>query len=467
MRKSLVQRGISQVKRLWTTAMPQTSEKGLSEGEAQKVLALLRDCAAHLGGEVSARQRAVRLGEIYLNLNDTGRKHFLSLIVHGFGPDPKKVEAAHDNWQKTFGTPEQWSAEAALRAALRSPRLRILTQFNALPQGVKFLVDLRADLLRYMEDDPALASLDRELETRFAGWFDVGFLELKRITWHTPAATLESLIRHEAVHKIQSWTDLKNRLDSDRRCYGFFHPRMPEEPLIFVEVALINQLAGNVQDLLDEKAPIFDAQRADTAIFYSISNTQVGLRGVSFGHFLLKRVIDDLKHDFPRLTTYATLSPLPELSRWAKNNDAAWKHAIGDDELQRIARAANIKAERSAVAALLETPDWFGNESLKRLLQTPLTRLAANYLNQKKIVREKGTRPLDPVARFHLGNGARVERLNYLGDTSGKGLAQSYGMMVNYLYDPDTIERNVEALLQEGKIDQNASVRRAAKGVVS
>ncbi len=464
MPESLMQRGFSQVRRLWTNAS-EGGEKGLSEKETQKILALLRDCAANLGGEVSTRQRAARLGEIYMKLDDAGRKNFLGLIVHEFGPDPKKVEAAHGAWQKAFGTPAQWSAEATLRAAMRSPRLRILTQFNALPQGVKFLVDLRNDLLRYMEDDPALAALDRELENRFTAWFDVGFLELKRLTWHTPAAILETLIRYEAVHEIRSWTDLKNRLDSDRRCYAFFHPRMPEEPLIFVEVALVNSLAGNVQNLLDEHAPIFDARRADTAIFYSISNTQVGLRGVSFGHFLLKRVIDDLQHDLPRLTTFATLSPLPGLRRWARKNEAAWQHAIDDAELARIAKTAGIEAQRDAVAAFLETPNWFEDERVRRLLQTPLTRLAANYLvNEKKIVPEKGERPFDPVARFHLGNGARVERINYLGDTSEKGLTQSYGMMVNYLYDPDMIERNVEALLQEGKIDQSASVRRAVKG---
>ena len=462
MPKGLMQRGLSQVRRLWTQDAPGAGE--LSDKEAQKILALLRDCAANLGGEVSTRQRAARLGEMYLKLGDAGRKSFLGLIVHEFGPNPKKVEAAHNAWQQAAGTPAQWSAEAALRSALRSPRLRILTQFNALPQGVKFLVDLRSDLLRFMDKDPALASLDRELENRFTAWFDVGFLELKRLTWRTPAAVLETLIRYEAVHEIRSWADLKNRLDSDRRCYAFFHPRMPEEPLIFVEVALVSKLAGNVQSLLDEQAPIFDAQRADTAIFYSISNTQEGLRGVSFGHFLLKRVIDDLKHDLPRLSTFATLSPIPGLRRWAQNNEAAWRHAIDDAELPRIAKALDIKARRESLIALLEKPRWFDDERAKRLMQTPLTRLAANYLaNAKRIVPEKGERPLDPVARFHLGNGARVERLNYLGDTSEKGLAQSYGMMVNYLYDPDTIERNVEALLQEGKIDQSASVRRAAK----
>ncbi|HRE17799.1 MAG TPA: malonyl-CoA decarboxylase family protein, partial [Rhodocyclaceae bacterium] len=201
-------------------------------------------------------------------------------------------------------------------AAMRSARIRILTQFNALPQGVKFLVDLRVDLLSFLESDPELAALDRELENRLTAWFDVGFLELRRITWQSPAALLEKLIQYEAVHAIRSWTDLKNRLDSDRRCYGFFHPRMPDEPLIFVEVALVNKLADNVQELLDEHAPVFDPKQATTAIFYSISNTQEGLRGVSFGNFLLKRVVDALKRDLPQLKQFATLSPLPGLRRW-------------------------------------------------------------------------------------------------------------------------------------------------------
>jgi malonyl-CoA decarboxylase len=259
----------------------------------------LRECAEGLGGEVSARGRAARLAETYLRLNDEGRQRFLKLIALEFGPDPKKVEKAHAAYQKAVGTAEQWKAEAALRGAMRSSRIRILTQFNAIPQGVKFLVDLRADLLRYLEQDKELAVLDRELESRLSAWFDVGFLELQRLTWHSPAALLEKLIEYEAVHEIRSWTDLKNRLDSDRRLYAFFHPRMPAEPLIFVEVALTDHLADNVQALLDEHAPVFDNRKADTAIFYSISNTQVGLRGVSFGNFLLKRVIDDLQRDFP------------------------------------------------------------------------------------------------------------------------------------------------------------------------
>ena len=455
MSDNLMQRGLQRMREFLKSDRP----KPLNDRQQQKLLDQLRECAANQGGEVSARQRAVRLGETYLNLDDEGRHTFLSLIAREFGPDPKAVDTAHARYQASLGTAEQWDAEAALRAAMRSRRIRILTQFNALPQGVKFLVDLRTDLLRYLESDPELAPLDRELENRLTAWFDVGFLELKRITWQSPAALLEKLIQYEAVHAIRSWTDLKNRLDSDRRCYAFFHPRMPDEPLIFVEIALTNKLADNVQALLDEQAPVFDTERADTAIFYSISNTQDGLRGVSFGNFLLKRVIDDLKRDFPKLSQFATLSPLPTFRRWAQKQDDAWGQAFLPGDIERIAKLAEVDSNLEAVRDLLSNDAWASNTRLARAFSAPLTRLAARYL----LTARTGNRLYDPVSRFHLGNGARVERLNPLADLSANGLKQSWGMMVNYLYDPDSIEENVEALLRDTRIAASATVRHAAR----
>ncbi len=409
----------------------------------EKLRAQLRECAEGQGGEVSARARAARLAETYAGLDDAGRRRFLKIIALEFGPDPEQVAGAHAAYQAAVGTPGQWNAESALRRAMRSSRIRILTQFNAIPQGVKFLVDLRADLLRFLEQDPDLAALDRELESRLSAWFDVGFLELHRLTWHSPAALLEKLIEYEAVHEIRSWTDLKNRLDSDRRLYAFFHPRMPDEPLIFVEVALTDHLAGNVQELLDEHAPVFDHRKADTAIFYSISNTQVGLRGVSFGNFLLKRVIDDLKRDFPRLSQFATLSPLPALAAWVRRNPAV---------------LAEVGIELSLED--LSTGAWAADKALQRSLRDPLQRLAARYMANAK---QASGAPFDPVSRFHLGNGARVERLNYLADSSPKGFRQSFGMMVNYLYEFDDIERNLEAFASDGRIAMSAGVRRQAR----
>ncbi|MDR0735248.1 MAG: malonyl-CoA decarboxylase [Zoogloeaceae bacterium] len=425
------------------------NRKPLDARALQKARAQLRECARGAGGEVSARQRARRLGESYLQLDDAGRHAFLRLIATEFGPDPEKVAAAHAHYQASTGTPAQWEAEALLWRALRSPRTRILTQFNALPQGVRFLVDLRADLLRFVQEDAELASLDRELEHSLSIWFDVGFLELKRITWHSPAALLEKLIQYEAVHAIHSWADLKNRLDSDRRCYGFFHPRMPDEPLIFVEVALIDHLADNIQALLDEHAPVFDAQAADTAIFYSISNTQTGLRGVSFGNFLLKRVIEDLKRDFPQLKQFSTLSPLPLLRRWAEKTPECWTHAFQPGDLERIGKLAHCPPTLERAQTLLSAHEWAANPRLARAFAAPLTRMAAHYL----LTAKAGARRIyDPTARFHLGNGARIERLNFLADRSSKGLQQAYGMMVNYLYVPNDIEENVEKLLSDGKI---------------
>ena len=418
----------------------------LTERAVEKLKIQLNECAEGLGGEVSARSRAARLAETYLALNDEGRQRFLKLIALEFGPSPERVAAAHDAYQAAVGTAEQWKAEAALRGAMRSRRIRILTQFNAMPQGVKFLVDLRADLLRYLENDRELAVLDRELESRLGAWFDVGFLELQRLTWNSPAALLEKLIEYEAVHEIRSWTDLKNRLDSDRRLYAFFHPRMPAEPLIFVEVALTDHLAGNVQELLDEHAPVFDHRKADTAIFYSISNTQVGLRGVSFGNFLLKRVIDDLKRDFPRLGNFATLSPLPGLASWVRKNPQVLGEAGISLSFEELSSGA-----------------WADDQKLRRSLRDPLMQLGARYLVTAKKGGGEAGQPFDPVSRFHLGNGARIERLNDLADSSLKGFRQSFGLMVNYLYAPDDIENNLEAFAREGTIAMSATIRRLAR----
>ena len=438
MNDSIVARGLKRMRKL-VGAEPGPAR--LPFRQLQLLRQQLRECAEGFGGEVSARARAARLGETYLRLDTNGRHELLRLIALEFGPDPMAVERAHAVYQAAIGTAAQWDAEAGLRAAMRSARLRILTQFNALPQGMKFLVDLRQDLLNLLDQDPELAALDRELETRLTGWFDVGFLELSRITWNSSALLLEKLIRYEAVHEISSWADLKNRLDSDRRCYAFFHPRMPLEPLIFVEVALTNRLADSVQSLLDESAQVFDAARADTAIFYSISNTQAGLRGISFGNFLLKRVIDDLKRDFPKLKSFATLSPLPKLASWVKLNPGAL-------------------AATGIELGALRTGEWANDKPLARRLRDPLQQLAARYLLQGG---SRSLGPFDPVARFHLGNGARIERINWLADTSSKGFRQSFGLMVNYLYDPEEIENNVEAFSNDRRITASASVRRMAR----
>ncbi len=453
----LLARSLSKMRAL--VASGKSRPREASERDIERLRQQLQECAESRGGEVSTRQRAARLAEAYLRLNDNGRRRFLLMIALEFGPDPARVAKAHEAYQAAVGSPAQWDAEARLRGAMRSRRLRILTQFNAIPQGVKFLVDLRADLLRYLPDEPLLKPLDRELENRLTAWFDVGFLELQRITWQSPAALLEKLVQYEAVHEIRSWDDLKNRLDSDRRCYAFFHPRMPLEPLIFVQVALVDALADDVQKLLDINAPLADANRATTAIFYSISATQEGLRGVSFGNFLLKRVVEDLQRDFPKLKTFSTLSPIPGLMSWVRRNPAEAAGVFSDADRKRLLAAGIEDNVEGVWTRLSGDGSWAEEKGLARALRDPLLRLAAHYLLNAR----RDGKPVDPVARFHLGNGARVERLNWLADTSTKGFSQSLGIMVNYLYDPDRIENNVEAFSAEGQVDAAAAVRRMAR----
>ena len=353
-------------------------------------------------------------------------------------------------------------AKAALRRALEPPRLRLLTQFTSIPDGRKFLVDLRGFLLKVRRDDKLLAALDADLRGLLAAWFDIGFLELHRIDWNSPAVLLEKLVGYEAVHEIRSWRDLKNRLDSDRRCYAFFHPRMPGEPLIFVEVALVKGLAGSVQKLLDEKAPLLDPREADTAIFYSISNCQQGLAGISFGNFLIKRVVEELSGELRSLKTFATLSPIPGFRAWLDEKLASDQPGLlSDDESTSLASAMPAPSGERALAGILAKRGWWREAGLRKTAEPVLLRLCARYL---LVEANGGKRARDPVAHFHLSNGARVERLSMLGDTSEKGSKESATLMVNYLYDPAKIEDWHEDYAGEGKRNASTTVRRLARG---
>jgi malonyl-CoA decarboxylase len=434
----------------------------LPEGDLGPLERQMRACLAARGGEVSARARAAALGRAYLALNPDGRTRFLKLLAEGFAPDRAAVDAAVA--KLTAAAPAaRPAAEASLRAALEPPRLKLLTQFNALPEGVKFLVDLRAELLNLARGDAALAALEADLKGLLSAWFDVGFLELHRITWRSPALVLERIMAYEAVHAIQGWDDLKNRLDSDRRLYAFFHPRMPDEPLIFVEVALVKGIAGDIHDLLDPEAPVDDPAGADTAIFYSINNAQKGLAGISFGNFLIKRVVDDLSHEFPRLKSFATLSPIPGFRTWLDERLARGEpNLLTPSEHRALIQASNGSlGAKGSLKAILAEPDWAAEPLLAETLKAPLTRLAARFVAVEK--RADG-RALDPVAHFHLSNGARVERFNWLADRSDKGLGQSCGLMVNYLYKQDEIEANHEAYSASGKVAVSAEVRGVIRG---
>ncbi|MBO6785166.1 MAG: malonyl-CoA decarboxylase family protein, partial [Alphaproteobacteria bacterium] len=269
------------------------------------------------GGEASARSNATELARCFLGLSREGRLRFYRLLTQDYGVEPAHVDAAMTAVQDAVEDPEAYGrAITELRTKLEPPRMKLFRQFNGLEHGIKFLVDLRADLREMLRDNPDLRPLDADLKFLLSSWFDAGFLVLHRITWAAPADLLEKLIAYEAVHEIRSWKDMKNRLESDRRFFAFFHPSMPDEPLIFVEVALVNGIADNVQELLDESAPIADPEQADTAIFYSISNAQRGLSGVSFGDFLIKQVVERLSARLPNVKTFATLSPIPGFRRW-------------------------------------------------------------------------------------------------------------------------------------------------------
>ena len=425
----------------------------LPEADIVHLKQQMRDCLESKGGNVSARARAAKLGEAYLGLNDTGRLRFLELLAQDFGVDNQSVkqlaEEISSSDKESLGKLHQ-----KMRNALKPAGLALLTQFNSLPSGVKFLVDMRSDLNRLGgRNNPTLKELDKSLKDLLKSWFDVGFLDLVRLSWSTPASVLEKLIHYEAVHKIRSWSDLKNRLQTDRRCFAFFHPRMPDEPIIFVQVALVKNLSGNIQELLDESAPLEDPFEANTAIFYSITNAQSGLAGVGFGDFLIKRVVADLKAELPNIRTFSTLSPIPGLCRWL--------YSASEIELLLPSERQTLR-KIDAFTTLNETlnkDDWHLNETLVAALKQPLMRLTAEYLVNTK----RRNRALDPVANFHLNNGARLERINWLADTSSKGIGESAGMMVNYLYKLNDIESNHETYRDNAKTITSNSVQSLLK----
>src|SRR6266480_4544593 len=405
----------------------------LPEDDVARLRQQMLSCLDGRGGEVTARARAAELGRTYLALNPGGRERFLRLLASEFDTDHDAVDRCCAGLAAVDTTAERIAAERALRTALLPPRVTLLRQFNALPEGVKFLVDRRAELIAMGNGDAALRSLADDLRDLLANWFDIGFLELQRITWDAPASLLEKLMAYEAVHEIRGWTDLKNRLEADRRCFAFFHPRMPEEPLIFVEVALVTGIAGNIHALLDEAAPIGDPQAADTAIFYSISNCQQGLVGISLGDFLIKRVVDALATELPRLKSFATLSPLPGFRGWLSAESERRGLLLAGEirPMQSLGGGLDEENPDRILLRLLDRPEWVDDLRIAAALREPLLRLAARYLSH---ARAPSGRALDPVAHFHLSNGARVEQPDWLGDRSPKGLQQSAGLMVNYLY---------------------------------
>lgn len=425
--------------------------EALSPRMLRRVLEELKAIIDPQVSEVEGGRRAKVIIQWYAGATVERRRDLWLLMSELFMADHEKLRSAQAKFAAAVGTPDEAAAEVQYRRATVSPRRRLLQRFSVLPEGIRFLVDLRAEMLPYLKTDKRLQALDVEMEYMFSTWFDVGFLELRRISWDSPASLVEKLIKYEAVHDIRSWADVKNRLDSDRRCYGFFHPRLPEEPLIFVEVALVDTMADCITPLLDELAEADDLSKATTAIFYSISNTQTGLRGVSFGDSLIKRVAETLSGEFPKLRTFATLSPIPGFRAWVAKNAERLLERTPDKERAELGRVVGF--EPPDAQHLLQALEQIAGLAPKSPLKHWLLQCAAHYLGRELV----DGKPLDPVARFHLGNGARIERLNWMGDPSSKGLKQSYGLMVNYLYDLKRLDRHRMQLAQ-GKIPVSADI---------
>lgn len=392
-------------------------------------------------GEASGVVLAQQILNRYRATTQDDRAAYFQFLARSFLPDPQRAAAAARDYA------EHPTTEALLRLqqAVESPRQEFFRRLNLAPGATADIVAMRRDLLALLPRHPELTAVDLDLRHLLGSWFNRGFLVLKRIDWQTPAAILEKIIAYEAVHRIESWDDLRRRLaPADRRCFAFFHPSLVDEPLIFVEVALSEETASSIQQVLSE--PHKGSQRPaapTTAVFYSISNCQEGLRGISFGNFLIKQVAEELAREQPSLKTFVTLSPVPGFARWL-----AQRGAVGLEPLQ--------PAEAEAVKALLAGPTTALPPTDCAPLKSGLTALAAEYF---LVAKGSGGRPPDPVARFHLGNGASLDRINWPGDVSAKGLAESHGLMVNYRYELKDIERNHEAFANDGTIAASKPVR--------
>jgi malonyl-CoA decarboxylase len=388
-------------------------------------------------GEVSAIVAARELLDMYKGLDDEAKKEFFFNIEKNFNAAPASVKLAFD----TFDIDPSSTNLNRLNHAAEPRRVELLRRLNQTPGATHDLVDMRKDLLGLLRDHPELSAVDENFMHLFRSWFSRGFLLLQTIDWSTSAAILNRIIRYEAVHAIKDWDDLRSRVDRpNRRCFAFFHPALTDEPLIFVEVALSNEIPGSIDSILNDTAEgDVDPAKFTTATFYSISNCQPGLKNISFGNFLIKQVVQELKADFPSIKQFVTLSPIPGFKRWLDSDADA---ETGTDsvelvELKTKMRSLDIVAENVADH----------EEAIRKLV--------LNYL----LLAKKGKYPLDPVARFHLGNGAQVHQIHASADLSDKGLAQSYGTMVNYLYDLRYIERNHEQYVTEGNIEFNDKLK--------
>jgi malonyl-CoA decarboxylase len=405
----------------------------------------LIDLCEHLlsgRGEASGVALAADILSQYDKLTTGPRIAFFEALTSDFGPDTERMKAAIAAWQDK---PDDVTA-SELHAASEPRRQELFRRLNLAPGGTRALVAMREEVMDVLGRRPELVALDNDFVHLFSSWFNRGFLVLRRIDWSTPAAILEKIIRYEAVHQIRDWDDLRRRIDPpDRRCFAFFHPALIDDPLIFVEVALEKEIPAAIAPILASgRQDFLSLDQARTAVFYSISNCQRGLAGVSFGNFLIKQVVEDLCRELPKLNTFVTLSPVTNFASWLKGELA--------NETSRA-----INADDRNLFALLDRNLWWTDPVVFDQLKDPLLRAAAWYFLN---ARNRRGMPVDAVARFHLGNGARLERINWLGDTSERSIKQAHGVMVNYLYDLDEIEKNHEAYAENREVVASSAVQR-------
>ncbi len=385
-----------------------------------------------LAREILARYAALTIGP---------RIAFFEALAQRFGTDPARMEEAIAAWRA--GPSDTTAAE--VHTASEPRRQELFRRLNLAPGGTAALVRMREQLMDSLDHREDLRAVDDDFVHLFSSWFNRGFLVLRRIDWSTPAIVLEKIIRYEAVHEIHDWEDLRRRIDSpDRRCYAFFHPALVDEPLIFVEVALTRDIPAAIAPILAKEREVMEPEKARAATFYSISNCQRGLAGVSFGNFLIKQVVEEISREMPKLSTFVTLSPVTNFADWLQRERAEEKSAA-------------LNEADKAVLALLDQPAWWTTEETAAQLQDAVMRAAAWYYLRARNGRGL---PVDAVARFHLGNGARLERINWLGDTSERAIAQAYGLMVNYQYDLDDIEKNHEAYAEGPTVVASGAVQR-------
>jgi malonyl-CoA decarboxylase len=387
-------------------------------------------------GEASGTALAKDIVDSYNGLKTEDRVRFLRILNNEFAPDPNAIVTAAKAYIDRRDSPTL----QALSRSVEPPRLEMLRLLNIASGGTAAIIDMRRLLLLKIATYAELSALEYDLFHVLSAWFNRGFLQFQRVDWHTPAVVLEKLIAYEAVHEIKGWRDLRRRLADDRRCFAFFHPVLPDEPLIFVQVALTRGIAEKIQPLLSQRQSGTTKTAPDTAIFYSISNCQEGLKGISFGNFLIKQVVDSISQEMPRIKVFSTLSPIPRFNQWL--------------QLEYLSRPDSIFS--SEEKKWLARVDWYTVKSRRQQLKRKLMRLCALYLSREK----KGRRPYDPVTRFHLGNGARIENINWEADLSERGLKESAGLMVNYRYDPTSIITNHEAYVNEGRIVLSSKVKK-------